>query len=310
MKQIKLIKPIFAAKTWGNTQAIVDFIGYDPQFKKTTGEIFLVAGLPDEQGGSTIIDGQTIRDIYADQSKRTEIFGERFADTDEFPFLFKLLAVNKPLSLQVHPEDQKVGNKLIPGKTEGWWAVTDAKVLCGFKKGFSKEDFEQLIADKFFKQEHSVDDLAKFMNIIELKKGEAIYVESGTIHSIIEGILLEPQQPCNTTFRIYDWGRNMTDRPLHLTKALEALNYDSRPKKIPGNDIFFDNRNFNVEYINESTHKDISKAYFHLVLPVGNAITLNDITIPAGQCAFIPANIDSIDINIETGTNVFLINVK
>lgn len=316
MQNIELIEPIFAKKTWGNNQAIVDFLGKDPGFKDTVGEIFLASGLPEEIGGSTKIGNKTLREIYADEKNREKWFGKAFINTDEFPFLLKFLAVSEPLSLQVHPADEMRGNKRIPGKTEGWWALNDSKVLCGFKKGFTKEDFTELIKDGFFEQKHTVADLENFMNLVELKKGEAIYVESGTVHTILEGNLLEPQQPSNTTFRIYDWGRNKPDRPLHLGKALDVINCSSRPQKVKGRGEFFDKPNFRIEHLrlNGKLKKELELDRFHIVLSIKNPIKLTAhgslFTIPRGQCALIMANTGTIDLKAETGTDVFIALAK
>jgi mannose-6-phosphate isomerase len=47
-----------------------------------------------------------------------------------------------------------------------------------------------------------------------------IYVDAGTVHAICPGlILLETQQYCDLTYRMYDYGRG---RELHIQKSLEA----------------------------------------------------------------------------------------
>ncbi|MBU0581257.1 MAG: hypothetical protein KKA19_08775 [Candidatus Margulisbacteria bacterium] len=316
MDSIKLIEPIFAPKTWGNNQAIIDFLGKDPGFKETVGEIFLASGLTDELGGSTKIGKKTIRELFTDKTTKVALFGNVFLNTEDFPFLWKFLAVNQPLSLQVHPHDLMLGNKRIPGKTEGWWAASDAKVLVGFKPGFSKSDFEHLLNNKFFEHKHSVEELTEYLNLVELKKGETIYVESGTVHAILSGNLLEPQQPSNITYRIYDWGRNDPKRPLHLKKALAVINYNSRPQKTSGKGVFLDKPNFKIEHltIKGTIKKDLEKEKFHLILPVKNSIqvTVNSsqITIPGGQCALVTANTPSIDINADQTTDIFIANAK
>jgi mannose-6-phosphate isomerase len=66
--------------------------------------------------------------------------------------------------------------------------------------------------------------------LIQVQKGDSIYVPAGQIHAIGAGSsLLEVQQNSNTTYRLYDWGRN--NRPLHLKEGLACI--DWKQKKTP-----------------------------------------------------------------------------
>ncbi len=315
MNNIQLITPIFAPKTWGNNDAIVSFLGKDHHHAETIGEIFLASGLSEQEGGSTKIGNRTIRDIFNDKKHKTEIFGDAFLNTEEFPLLLKILAIKEPLSLQVHPGDEFLGNKRIFGKTEAWYALADSQVLCGFKEGFGEQDFKALIEQGFFEKEHAIGDLAKFCNLIDLKKGEALYVESGTIHTILSGLLLEPQQPCNTTFRIYDWGRNDAKRPLHLEKALNVLKYDSRPQKVQGTGVFFDKPNFKVERstVHNERSLTLDQSMFHLLVPCEGPITIKStgtLTLAQGTCVLIPAHTGTLELRTTTAVDVFVISPK
>jgi mannose-6-phosphate isomerase len=58
-----------------------------------------------------------------------------------------------------------------------------------------------------------------------------VFVDAGTVHAIWPGsILLETQQNCDLTYRLYDYGR---PRELHVEKSLEAMRLTSRAGKIP-----------------------------------------------------------------------------
>jgi mannose-6-phosphate isomerase len=58
-----------------------------------------------------------------------------------------------------------------------------------------------------------------------------IFVDAGTVHAIWPGaILLETQQNCDLTYRMYDYGR---PRELHIEKSLEATKLVTRAGKIP-----------------------------------------------------------------------------
>jgi len=58
-----------------------------------------------------------------------------------------------------------------------------------------------------------------------------IFVDAGTVHAIWPGsILLETQQNCDLTYRMYDYGR---PRELHIDKSLEATKLTTRAGKVP-----------------------------------------------------------------------------
>jgi mannose-6-phosphate isomerase len=57
-----------------------------------------------------------------------------------------------------------------------------------------------------------------------------IFVDAGTVHAIWPGaILLETQQNCDLTYRMYDYGRG---RELHVAKSLEATKLETRAGKV------------------------------------------------------------------------------
>ena len=63
------------------------------------------------------------------------------------------------------------------------------------------------------------------------RPGEMIFVDAGTVHAIWPGlILLETQQNCDLTYRMYDYGRG---RELNIKKSLEATHLETRAGKVP-----------------------------------------------------------------------------
>lgn len=143
----------------------------------------------------------------------------------DFPLLVKIIKAEESLSLQVHPDDKKAvelegkGNR---GKTECWYildAEKGAKLIYGFNKNYTNEEIEQNIKST------TLENLVNFVNV---KKGDFIFIPSGTLHAIGSGItLLEVQQSCNTTYRLYDWGRN---RELHIEKGISSLKNQKLPE--------------------------------------------------------------------------------
>ena len=147
--------------------------------------------------------------------------GKKAAQFPYFPLLIKLIDAKDRLSIQVHPDDEyALRNEGEYGKTEMWYVVDceeDAKLVYGFNRNISKEEFERRIKDNT---------LTSVCNVVPVKKGDVFFIEAGTLHAIGKGILIaEIQQNSNTTYRVSDYGRLGADgkpRPLHIEKALDV----------------------------------------------------------------------------------------
>jgi mannose-6-phosphate isomerase len=142
------------------------------------------------------------------------------------PLLLKVIFAKTKLSVQVHPDDkmaQKYGDPR--GKTECWLALAaepGALVACGLKPGVTLETVKEGIR---------TDTLEESLNMLPVCAGDMIFVDAGTVHAIWPGaILLETQQNCDLTYRMYDYGR---PRPLHIEKSLEATRLVTRAGKVP-----------------------------------------------------------------------------
>jgi len=163
------------------------------------------------------------------------------------PLLIKVLFAKEKLSVQVHPDDkmaQKYGDPR--GKTECWYALAaepGATVALGLKPGVTLEQVEKGIHDGT---------LESSLRLLPVEAGEMIFVDAGTVHAIWPGpILLETQQNCDLTYRMYDYGR---PRELHIEKSLEATRLTTRagkvaPKALADRTILIDTEYFRVERI-------------------------------------------------------------
>jgi mannose-6-phosphate isomerase len=127
--------------------------------------------------------------------------------------LLKLLFTTEPLSIQVHPDDgfaRSIG--LSNGKTEAWYilsAIPGAKVAVGLNYPRSAGELRTAITDG---------SIANIVHWHPVHKGDAIFIPAGTIHAIGAGIVLaEIQQHSDTTFRLFDYGRQ---RELHIENAV------------------------------------------------------------------------------------------
>ena len=139
----------------------------------------------------------------------------------DYPLLVKVIQANDSLSIQVHPDDdwavklEGPGNR---GKTECWYvldAAPDAKLVYGIKEGFSNEVLAKAISEN---------KLEDYLDMVSVKTGDFIFIPAGTVHAIGAGLrLLEVQQSCDLTYRLYDWGRG---REVHIEKGLAVIKRD------------------------------------------------------------------------------------
>ena len=136
----------------------------------------------------------------------------------EYPLLVKVIQADDTLSIQVHPDDDlavKLEGEGNRGKTECWYvldAAPDAKLVYGIKENATKEELAKAI------EESKLDPYLKFVNV---KKGDFIFIPAGTVHAIGAGLrLMEVQQSCDLTYRLYDWGRG---REVHIEKGLAVI---------------------------------------------------------------------------------------
>lgn len=165
--------------------------------------------------------GKTLQQYIDAEGK--DVLGSHCRRFRDFPILTKFIDAKDNLSIQVHPDNRyALKNEGQYGKTEMWYVMDageEAFLYYGFKKEISKEEFEKRIQE---------DTLLEVLNAVPVQKGDALFIESGTIHAIGKDILIaEIQQNSNVTYRVYDYGRVGKDgkkRDLHIEKALAVTN--------------------------------------------------------------------------------------
>lgn len=190
--------------------------------------------------------------------KLAALFGEAHelllgpgAPTIESPLLIKVLFAKEKLSVQVHPDDkmaQKYGDPR--GKTECWYALAaepGAKVALGLKDDVTLKQVEEEI---------HAGTLEQSLKLVDVEREDLIFVDAGTVHAIWPGaILLETQQNCDLTYRMFDYGR---PRELHIAKSLEATKLVTRagkiaPKQLHDRTVLIDVEYFRVERVPVNT---------------------------------------------------------
>ena len=216
MQKYLFLAPVFKEMIWGGNKLNKEF-GYKIPSEKT-GEAWVISG---HKNGDCLITngslkGQTLSQVYM---KYKELFG--FPKDQVFPLLAKIIDADSDLSIQIHPNDEYArihSNDL--GKTECWY-ILDAEAGGHIVYGHNaktKEELIHLIVNK---------EWDKLLRKQSVKKGDFIFVPSGTVHAICKGLLiLEIQQSSDTTYRFYDYDRiddKGNKRPLHLEDAINVI---------------------------------------------------------------------------------------
>jgi mannose-6-phosphate isomerase len=235
------IAPRFVGRVWGylDLRPWFDWVteGGEPVGEVwLTGDECLVATGPHA--------GKTLGCLFGESSEAMLGAG---APSPASPLLIKVIFAREKLSVQVHPDDrlaQKYGQPR--GKSECWYVLAagpGAQVAAGLKPGVTLDEVKEGI---------QAGTLEESLNLLPVAAGELIFVDAGTVHAIWPGsILLETQQNCDLTYRMYDYGRG---RELHIDKALEATRLTTRAGKVPARvladrAILVDEEYFRVERI-------------------------------------------------------------
>ncbi len=225
-----LFKPLYQERVWGGRAFDCHFGRKLPEDRRI-GESWEIVDRTEANSVavSRPFAGQTLREIL--EQHAGSIMGPGWEPTRPFPILVKWLDCQERLSLQVHPPASKA--KALGGepKTENWFiaaASEDAAVLAGLKPGVTRESFEKALREE---------QLEALVCRLPCRSGDSLFVPSGRLHAIDAGnLILEIQQNSDTTYRVYDWGREGLDgkpRQLHIEASLESIDFgDVAPELI------------------------------------------------------------------------------
>ena len=229
------MRPCFVEKLWGgsrlSTLPAKQRPGHQPPRGIAVGESWEVADLP--EGQSTVDDDLVCAAFAGTQlSAMVQRFGPSLVGTarvaDRFPILVKLIDAAEDLSVQVHPGH--VYAAAHPGtfsKDEAWLIVAVAdggRVLHGFVDGVSRAAFADAVEHR---RAHEL------MRRVDVRPRDVLHVSPGVVHAIGAGVLvLEVQEPSDTTFRVWDFDRTDTTgrkRALHVEQALQVARFGPQP---------------------------------------------------------------------------------
>ncbi|HEX8269433.1 MAG TPA: type I phosphomannose isomerase catalytic subunit [Flavobacterium sp.] len=301
-------EPILKDRIWGGTK--LKSLLNKSNSSNTTGESWELSTVSD---AVSVVSNGTLAGIpftSVISQFPHELLGEKVYKRfgEEFPLLFKFIDATEDLSIQVHPNDElakKRHNSF--GKTEMWYimhADENARIVVGFKKDSSAEEYLQHLKDKT---------LMHILEQIPVKAGDVFLLETGTVHAIGGGIVLaEIQQTSDITYRLYDFDRvdaNGNERELHVEQALDAIDYnESDAQKLYGqipnqSNLMVDCEYFTTNFLpldgTVSVQKDGSSFTVYMCVE-GNFFLRRDdkeYTYQKGDTIFIPAALKEFSIS-------------
>lgn len=297
-------KPILKERVWG-------------------GEVWQISGI---EGETSLVSNGFLKENSINELVETylgEITGDAIYESfgNVFPILVKILQINDPLSLQLHPSDEiSMERHDSYGKTECWYileAKPSAKIYLGLSKDLTPQEF----------YDHCNNDSVEgILNVITPKRGDFIYIEPGTLHAATGGITVaEIQQVSDVTYRVYDWGREHnpeTAREMHLDLAIDCINYNKMELRAPhylydgesvseeeGKRVLSDCKYFKVSLMELQDIKRLESDSFSSFIiyfsTEGEAIIRGgngEVSIKRGECAIVPAYLGEYTIEKATPT--------
>ncbi len=225
-----VFKPIFKDRIWGGRELERLYAKIIP-----AGRIGEAWEISDRPGDASVIANGALagKDLrWLMENHAAEILGgAKSAAEGRFPLLCKILDAREKLSLQVHPPASKAAELKGEPKTEMWFiadAAPGASLYVGLKRGVKGAEFEQKISDG---------SVAECFHKIPVKAGDTMFLPSGRVHAIGDGLVIfEIQQNSDTTYRVFDWNRLGLDgkpREMHVAQSLASIEFnDFEPKLV------------------------------------------------------------------------------
>ena len=253
-------KPIYKEKIWGGRNLKNKFDKNIPD--GNIGESWEITAQEDETSiiANGPLAGKSL--TYLLNTKKEQLFGEKFNDQKNFPLLIKFLDAHSKLSVQVHPNEEYSNKfKSASSKTEMWYIIDakpGAKIVYGLKENVAKNKLKEATKSG---------ELDEYLREVSVKPGEFYFIPGGTVHAIEEGIFLaEIQQSSDTTYRLYDWDRKDekgNTRPLHIEKAFDIINLPRKDNTKGVNnskqEFFYQKENFTVQILTASPYFVVEK---------------------------------------------------
>jgi mannose-6-phosphate isomerase len=212
---------IAVPKPWAGTRLARLFPALRNELPPGTGESIEIADLP---GRSSVVAHGPWRERTLHELALSEpaALGLPADGPGDFPLALKLIDTAEPLSVQVHPQDEpRQGKPAARGKSEAWLvldAAPRAVIYQGPREGVTAARFEAAL---------EAGAPAELLNARPVRAGDYLYNPAGMIHAIGGGLaLLEVQQNCDVTYRLWDFPRPGPPRDTQRERGLAAARWD------------------------------------------------------------------------------------
>lgn len=314
--------PIYQYRIWGGRK-LENLLSKPLPKDDPIGEAWILSDRKDHASkvSEGELKGTTITELM--EKHRYDIMGKMGDHFDKFPLLLKFLDCKEVLSVQVHPSDDQ--KEYIPegnsGKTEAWVVLEtsdESRIYAGLKKGTTEEDLKEAIKNK---------SLADRLHSFVPKKDDAVFIHSGTVHTLGGTLVFEVQENSDVTYRLYDWDRTdpKTGKPreLQVDKAIACIDFDQvdvdpvKPVKsetIKNAEKLFDNEHFKLWRIKSESKFEagLKDQPTILVCVEGKgSMKLNnsEYTIDKGEVILMPASIGKLELQPQNGITILQIAI-
>ena len=318
--------PRFKERVWGGRE-LARLYAKDIPAANPIGEAWEISDRPGD--ASVIANGPLAgKDLrWLMEQHAMEILGDaKPAMAGRFPLLCKILDAREKLSLQVHPPASKAAELNGEPKTEMWYitdAAPGASLYVGLRAGVTRAEFETKIADG---------SVADCFHRIPVKAGDTMFLPSGRVHAIGDGLVIfEIQQNSDTTYRVFDWNRVGLDgqpRELHIAQSLASIDFNDFEPKLVGS-LYnqapkFQYRHlvqdplFNVQEMKFASAETVRFAgqVLRILAVVAGGVEVTDavsnlsLRLQAGQFGLIPASLTGVEIKAQAQTTFLCVEAN
>lgn len=314
--------PVYQYRLWGGKK-LSHLLSRPLPTDEPIGEAWLLSDRKDHASkvSEGKLKGTTITKLMKDF--HYEIMGTLGYHFEHFPLLLKFLDCNEVLSVQVHPSDNQ--KEYIPkgdaGKTEGWVVLEtsdDSRIYAGLKRGTTKEDLLHSIENKT---------VAEQLHSFVPKKDDAIFIHSGTVHTLTGTVVFEVQENSDVTFRLYDWDRKDPKtgkaRDLQVANAIACIDFNQveigpvkpiESQEIKNAETLFDNEHFKLWRIRSKSEFNVGiKDKPTVLVCIEGKATMQYgdtlYTINKGEVMLLPAIIGVLKLHPEQECTLFQIAI-